>query len=180
MGQSINRRYSAPATARCSWDLLIFERPSMLVSCLFSLRVGAWVRSFRQLPTNTANSSTSLALKASRSSGLRLLTRPWSTWTSSSTHSAPALRRSVCRLGHEVSVRPSTTSALIRVHGAWQIAPTGLPASKKARTNLPRFGGDQLNLRTRRFNGLARTGQLDLLDPLVGNEDRDLLALQLV
>ena len=35
---------------------------------------------------------------------MRLETRPWSTWTSSSTQVAPALRRSVCRLGHEVSV----------------------------------------------------------------------------
>ena len=43
------------------------------------------------------------SLKAGRSSGLRLVTRLPSTTTSSSTQSAPALRRSVCRLGHEVT-----------------------------------------------------------------------------
>ncbi len=47
----------------------------------------------------SATSSTSFALNAGRSSGLRLETRPWSTCTSSSTHVAPALRRSVCSVG---------------------------------------------------------------------------------
>ena len=54
----------------------------------------------------SANSSTSLAQNAGRSSGLREVTRPSSTWTSSSTQVAPALRRSVRSDGHEVSVRP--------------------------------------------------------------------------
>ncbi len=41
------------------------------------------------------NSSSIFALKAGISSGLRLVTMPWSTTTSSSTHSPPALRMSV-------------------------------------------------------------------------------------
>ena len=63
---------------------------------------------------------------------MRLDTRPSSTTTSSSTHDAPALRRSVFNDGHDVRVRSRTTSASIRVHGPWQITATGLPASKKA------------------------------------------------
>jgi IMP dehydrogenase len=43
------------------------------------------------------------------------------TTTSWSTQSAPALRRSVARLGYDVSVTPSTTPASMRVHGPWQI-----------------------------------------------------------
>jgi hypothetical protein len=35
---------------------------------------------------------------------------------------APALTRSVRRLGHDVIIRPRTTSASIIVHGAWQMA----------------------------------------------------------
>ena len=45
------------------------------------------------------NSSTILAQNAGRSSGLRLVTRPWSVTTSSSTQLPPALRMSVWRLG---------------------------------------------------------------------------------
>ncbi len=45
------------------------------------------------------NSSTILAQKAGRSSGLRLVTSPWSVTTSSSTHVPPALRISVRRVG---------------------------------------------------------------------------------
>ena len=41
------------------------------------------------------NSSTILALKSSRSFGLRLVTRPWSVTTDSSTHVAPAFVTSV-------------------------------------------------------------------------------------
>jgi hypothetical protein len=44
------------------------------------------------------------------------------TTTSSSTQLAPALTRSVRRLGHDVIIRPRTTSASIIVHGAWQMA----------------------------------------------------------
>src|SRR5207248_4688982 len=55
------------------------------------------------------NSSTIFSLNAGRSSGFRLVTRPWSTTTSLSTHSPPALRMSVLRLGHDVTLRPRTT-----------------------------------------------------------------------
>ena len=40
----------------------------------------------------------------------------------------PALRMSVCRLGHDMSVRPRTRSASTGVHGPWQITAAGLPA----------------------------------------------------
>src|SRR6266536_3880631 len=66
----------------------------------------------------SANSSTILAQKAGRSAGLRLETMPTSVTHSSSTQFAPALRRSVFRLGQEVIVLPLTTSASISVHGA--------------------------------------------------------------
>ena len=56
---------------------------------------------------------------------------------------------SVCRLGHEVSVRPRTTSASTSVHGPWQIAATGLPASKNERTKLTASSS------VRRKSGLA-------------------------
>src|SRR3954464_2483398 len=69
----------------------------------------------------SANSSTILSLKAGRSSGLRLVTRPWSTTTSSSTHLPPALRMSVLIDGYEVTVRPLTASASTSTHGPWQI-----------------------------------------------------------
>src|SRR5260370_27763687 len=73
-----------------------------------------------------------------RSSGLRLVTRTLGpsahATTCSSTQIAPAFRRSVRRLGHEVTVRPRTTAASMRVHGAWQIAATGLPAVDKLPT----------------------------------------------
>ena len=36
-------------------------------------------------------------------------------------------------LGTEVTVRPRSTSALASTQGPWQIAPTGLPASKNPR-----------------------------------------------
>ena len=127
-------------------------------------------------------------------------------------------------------MRPSTTSASISVQGPWQITPTGLPASKKSRTNcdrlrvgaqvvgvgdaagqheavevvrlgvadgavrreglalvevveglhVARFGGEQLGLGAGRLDRLARLGQLDFLDPLVGGEEGDFLAVQLV
>ena len=54
----------------------------------------------------------------------RVLRSPSQTTTSSSTHLAPAFLRSVCRLGHEVSVRPRTTPASMSIHGAWQMAAT--------------------------------------------------------
>src|SRR4051794_35366136 len=65
----------------------------------------------------SANSSTIFALNAGRSSGFRLETRPASTTTSLSTQFAPALARSVCRLGQLVISRPLTTPASIKVHG---------------------------------------------------------------
>ena len=86
-----------------------------------------------------ANWSTRFLLNASRSSGLRLeimtFGPPSQTTTSSSTQFAPALRRSVCTLGHDVIVRSRTTSASTSVHEPWQITPTGLPASKKPLAN---------------------------------------------
>src|SRR4051812_34108789 len=97
----------------------------------------------------SANSSIILALKAGRSSGLRLVTRPWSTTTSSSTQSPPALRMSVLIDGYEVSVRPLTAPASTRVHGAWQIAAIGLPALTKPWTNWIASGS------VRRLSGLA-------------------------
>jgi len=66
---------------------------------------------------------------------LRLVTNPSSVTTSRSTQSAPAFRRSVRSDGHDVTVRPRATSASTSIHGAWQMAATGLPASKKCRTN---------------------------------------------
>ena len=52
----------------------------------------------------------------------------------SSTASAPARRRSVHRLGQEVSRWPRATSASMSVHGPWQIAAAGLPAAASALT----------------------------------------------
>ena len=49
---------------------------------------------------------------------MRLVTRPLSTTTSSSTQFPPALRTSVLIAGQEVNVRPRTTSASISSHGA--------------------------------------------------------------
>jgi hypothetical protein len=59
---------------------------------------------------------------------------PAVTQTSSSTTSAPALRRSVRMLGHEVSRFPRTQSASASVHGPWQIDATGFPVSTNERT----------------------------------------------
>src|SRR3954465_8469684 len=70
----------------------------------------------------SANSSIIFSLKAGRSSGLRLVTRPWVTWPSSPPQVPPALRMSVLIDGYDVSVRPLTASASTSVHGAWQIA----------------------------------------------------------
>ena len=47
-------------------------------------------------------------------------------WTSASTHTPPALRISVCRLGQEVRRRPRTRSASTRVQGPWQMTAAGL------------------------------------------------------
>ena len=73
----------------------------------------------------SANSSTILAQNAGRSSGLRELVSPASTWTSSSTQLPPAFSMSVFSDGHDVIVRPLSTSASTSVHGPWQITPTG-------------------------------------------------------
>ena len=112
----------------------------------------------------------SFELNAGRSSGLRLLTRRSSTQTSSSTHSAPALRRSVFRLGHEVILRPSTTSASISVHGPWQMTPTGLSASKNSRTNPTASGSCAAGpgWRRRREAPARRSRRLRLADRPVG------------
>jgi protease I len=78
-----------------------------------------------------------------------LVTRPLSTTTSSSTHSAPAFLRSVCRLGHEVTLRPLAMPDSTSIHGPWQIAPTGLSCSTNARTNFTASGS------ARSMSGLA-------------------------
>ena len=85
------------------------------------------------LPAPCVTASSSALLNAGMSPGLRLVIRLPSATTLSSTQVPPALRMSVCRLGQEVSVRPSRTPASIRVHGAWQMAATGLPEATKSR-----------------------------------------------
>jgi len=74
------------------------------------------------------------------SSGLRLVTSLPSTTTSSSTHFAPAFCRSVFKDGQEAIRFPFAAPASITVHGAWQIAATGLSESKKALANATAFG----------------------------------------
>src|SRR6185437_2462222 len=64
---------------------------------------------FSRWCTPSRISSTILRLNAGMSSGLRLVTRPWSTTTSSFTQVPPALRMSVWSVGHDVSLRPRTT-----------------------------------------------------------------------
>ena len=77
----------------------------MLRRRLSSSRVGR-----RALPSRI--SSIILALNAGMSSGLRLVTSPWSTTTSWSTQLPPALRISVWSVGHEVSFRPLDDACL--------------------------------------------------------------------
>src|SRR5690606_9897677 len=98
----------------------------------------------------SAISSTSLEQKAGRSSGVRLVTRPWSTTTSRSTQRAPAFSRSRWMFCTEVSSRLPTTSAFTSTQGPWQIAPTGLPAWKKARVKRTALSS------ARRASGLNR------------------------
>jgi hypothetical protein len=78
--------------------------------------------------------------KAGMSSGQRLVTSRSSTTTSRSMRLAPALRKSVASDGQDVRVRPLATPASTSIHGAWQIAPTGLPWSKKSRTKRTASG----------------------------------------
>ena len=73
---------------------------------------------------------------AGMSSGLRLVMMLPSVTTSRSTQLAPALMRSVWTEGQEVMVWPLTTPASMRVHGAWQMAATGLPVLANSRTKL--------------------------------------------
>src|SRR6478752_4766082 len=79
-------------------------------------------------------------LNAGISLGLRAVTRLPSVTASLSTHSAPALRISVFRDGHEAILRPRATPASMIVHGPWQIAATGLPASKNDFTKATALG----------------------------------------
>src|SRR5690606_13366372 len=58
----------------------------------------------------------------------------WSIGTS--TYSPPASRTSGPTAGYAETRRPLTTSAAVRTCAPWQIAATGLPASKKRRTAL--------------------------------------------
>jgi len=52
----------------------------------------------------------------------------------------PALRRSACRLGHEVSVRTINDVRVDQGPRPWQITPTGLPTSKESADELDRVG----------------------------------------
>src|SRR5438067_1906347 len=63
------------------------------------------------------NSSIIFLLNAGISSGLRLVTNPLSTTTSSLTQLPPAFFMSALIAGHEVKVRPRTTPASINTHG---------------------------------------------------------------
>ena len=76
-----------------------------------------WIRHHDTAEGAVANVRTSSSQNAGRSSGFRLLTSRPSTCTRSSTQCAPAFSRSVFRLGHDVSVRPSTAPASTRIHG---------------------------------------------------------------
>ncbi|MNT83813.1 hypothetical protein D3C72_2237400 [compost metagenome] len=67
------------------------------------------------------------------SAGLRLVIRLPSTTTSASRQRAPALARSCCSDGHEVTSCPFASPLLISSQGPWQIAATGLPASAMLR-----------------------------------------------
>src|SRR5215470_13775275 len=96
----------------------------------------AW--SVRRRPC--AKRSSIARLNAGRSAGFRLETRLPSTTTSSSTHSAPAFRRSVFNDGHAAMRRPLAAPASMTIQGPWQTAATGLSASKKAFTNSTAFG----------------------------------------
>src|SRR5690606_10899257 len=93
----------------------------------------------RGLAMLSEDTVTNASQNAGRSYGLRLDTSgngpAWHTTTSSSTQSAPALRRSVCRLGQLVIRLPSTTSASMRVHGPWQITAIGRPPAANPRTS---------------------------------------------
>src|SRR5437773_8939443 len=81
------------------------------------------------------NSSIIFLLKAGISSGLRLVTNPLSTTTSSLIHFAPALRRSALIAGQDVMVLSLTKLALMSTCGPCQMAATGLPSRKKWRVN---------------------------------------------
>ena len=56
---------------------------------------------------------------------------------------------SVFKDGHDVIVRPLSTSASTSVHGPWQMTPTGFSCSKNARTKLTASSS------VRRKSGLA-------------------------
>ena len=58
----------------------------------------------------------------------------------SSLHLAPALARSVRRLGHDVMWSPSTRPASIIVQLPWQMTATVRPDSANARTKCTAFG----------------------------------------
>src|SRR5581483_11852014 len=94
----------------------------------------------RTCPFVRLNRSIIPRLNAGISSGLRLDTMLPSVTHSSSTHSAPALRRSVLSDGHEAIRLPRPEPASMTVQGPWQITATGLLASKNAFTNSTAFG----------------------------------------
>src|SRR5882762_2260019 len=69
-------------------------------------------------------SSMILALKASKSPGLRDVMTPWSTTTSESSHLAPAFLTSVLIDLYDVILRSLARPVSIRSQGAWQTAAT--------------------------------------------------------
>src|ERR1700728_3643451 len=81
-----------------------------------------------------------LALKASRSPGLRDVMTPWSTTTSESSHCAPAFATSVLMDLKDVILRPFAIPVSIRSQGAWQTAATTFLASKMSLMNLSALG----------------------------------------
>jgi len=91
-------------------------------------------------PRTLLNSLIISRLNAGLSLGLRLVTKPRSTTTSSSTQSAPAFRRSVFSDGHDVVRRPCAAPVSTTIQGPWQIEATGLPVSKNAFANATAFG----------------------------------------
>jgi hypothetical protein len=71
---------------------------------------------------------------------LRLVVRPESTTTSSSTQVPPALMMSVLNDGNEVSVAPLTMPASTSTHGPWQIDAIGFLALANPAVNETALG----------------------------------------
>src|SRR5205814_2277258 len=148
--QSPRRRRSADVPGRCRlaaqpvpqlaplrpWNSILFQReyakcakiigPLRVLRALSVETLHRLIFAVSRCPISwgfpALNIFTISRLNAGRSSGFRLVTMLPSTTTSRSTHLAPAFLRSVFTEGHDVIVRPRTTSASTSVHGPWQIA----------------------------------------------------------